>query len=199
MRLCVQTGTTNPAKTDAVRSVFGGFQTEILTALSLPADIRIEYTDENAESGVSPNPRGFQETIRGARNRANSALKKCSAGEHKYIGVGIESGFIEFPSELQGIFNFDVCCIIWGRDEDALTVYGFSQGIEYPRSPVERVLQGKDFNNEMMAHLHPPEPPSPKRGILGVLTDGRYPRQRVSEIAVEHAVLRFIHNGNFYR
>lgn len=197
--LFVYIGTKNLAKTRAIRAVVDMYRERLLGAFNNEPAIskcKIEYVELSVESGVSANPRDWNETITGARNRAVRALSSnASRPKSVSIGIGIESGFISFEAVEGALFNFDVCCI--ARDQDL--VYGFSQGTEYPRSPAERVLtSGADFDEQMTLHLGIAKP-SPDVGFLGVLTELRYPRQHISQIATEHAVLRLIHKGDYYR
>ena len=204
MNLCLNIGTKNQAKTHAVRSVFEAYRASLFTALGLSSVGEIKYIEKDVSSGVRPYPQDFPETMLGARTRSENALSSAFPESTVLnIGLGIESGFItfQFPEELSGIsngiFNFDVCCIRTTK----LTVYGFSQGIEYPYGPANRILKNnEDFDEVMKQHFAKfgfSVPPS-KLGYLGILTDSRYPRQDVCTIAVEHAVLRFIHNKDYY-
>jgi len=197
MGMHVHIGSVNLAKQAAVKAAFRNLRRNRETAPFLQRFSPIKYCVPRGvvESGVPENPEGFQETIRGAYNRAKSALAERSPGQHECMGVGIESGFFSFRlfnPELDAIANFDVCCLMTPE----LTVYGFSPGMEYPFLPVQRILRGGDFNTEMAAHLGQMQS-SPQTGFLGLLTDNQYTRQRVSEIAVELALLRLSHN-EFY-
>ena len=193
MKLLVHIGTITKAKTQAIRSVFETYRSSLLDILGMGASCQIEYLEKRVNTEVNDNPQGFSETIQGARNRAKNALLSAAQKEESFsIGIGLESGFIRFQPELEGVFNFDVCCIICGD----LMVYGFSQGIEYPCDPVERILSGAEFNSVMEESVG--KPPSSQVGILGILTDFKYPRQSVCALAVEQAILRLIHDHDYY-
>ena len=196
MSLCIYIGTENPAKVKAVQTVVDKYKAKIIDHFGLPPETKITCYPYNVESGVPSNPENFSQTIKGARNRAINALShEVSTNCSLAIGVGIESGFIGFEPELPAIFNFDVCAI---TQSDGSSFFGFSQGIEYPFDPVLRVLKGGDFNQEMEKHLGLDEIDREK-GVIGELTDNHYPRYRVSEIAVEHALFRLLHNNDYYR
>ncbi|THE14798.1 DUF84 family protein [Bacillus timonensis] len=75
--LQVAIGTKNPAKVEAIKNGFAGIEANFLPI--------------SVSSGVSAQPFSDEETIRGAINRATSALEKEGAD----LGIGLEGGVVE--------------------------------------------------------------------------------------------------------
>ncbi len=189
----VHIGTKNAAKVAAVREAVTHYERQLFAALAGSAG-KVLVVEHQTESGVAANPLGFDETLIGARNRASAAVAAAGASPAVCLGVGLESGFVQFSRPRNAVFNFDVCCIVHEDREH----FGFSNGTEYPFTPIQNVLdRGAPFAAETGKHLQR-KPLDDKEGYLGVLTDGEYTRLRVCEIAVRHAFLRLLHAGDYY-
>ena len=77
----VQVGTLSPPKLEAVRAAFAAFAPDV------------EVAGIDVDSGVAEQPVGYDEIIRGARNRASLA----AASSNCDFGVGIEDGLVPLP------------------------------------------------------------------------------------------------------
>lgn len=98
-------------------------------------EIQIESFD--VPSGVSEQPFGFEETIKGARNRAENALRNSPSVD---FSVGIENGLIKIELVEQ---YFDIPCVcIVSKGGDVS--YSFGAGYYIPVWMVEKVI-----NNEV--------------------------------------------------
>lgn len=144
-------GTKNPAKIQAVQAVF--------------EDYHPEYITVEVPSGVSEQPFSDEETIKGAVNRALSALD-IGKGD---IGIGLEGGVHEYES---GLFLCN-----WG----ALAVKGeapiIAGGARIPL-PVEiasKLRVGEELGPVMDDYANK-ENIRKKEGAIGILTNGQVDR-----------------------
>ncbi|HEX4839647.1 MAG TPA: DUF84 family protein, partial [Rhabdochlamydiaceae bacterium] len=112
--MAIAIGTTNQAKIQALEEIlqdYSFFDTKKVIAVS-------------ADSGVSNQPLSLQETIQGAKNRAEKAAFSCDAT----YGFGIESGLMEAPGTKTGFLHVSVCAIFDGKSH----YVGLSTGFEVP-------------------------------------------------------------------
>lgn len=96
--LVVAVGSANPNKLDAVRRAFDGFD----------GFSGASFVSKAAPSGVSDQPVGYEETLKGADNRALGAFEKNG------YGVGLESGLVPMAGTATGYMNLTACVIFDG-------------------------------------------------------------------------------------
>lgn len=144
----IAVGTKNPAKIAAVEQAFLTYHREIVTV--------------DVPSGVSEQPFSDEETITGAINRAQAAIKRTNSD----IGIGLEGGV----HQLHG----GICMCNWG----ALVVSGVTKPfiaggarIPLPQSIATRLLAGEELG-PVMADFANQQDVSKKEGAIGVLTSG---------------------------
>jgi inosine/xanthosine triphosphatase len=121
-------GSLNPVKLNATRNIL------------MKIYDTIEISSINVDSGVSDQPFGLDETIKGAVNRA-----KRSYSPDVDLSVGIESGLMETPNTLTGYVDLQWCAIY---DGDKITL-GVSSGFEYPPEVIKEVKSGIEVGDVM--------------------------------------------------
>jgi inosine/xanthosine triphosphatase len=186
----VRVGSLNGPKIEAVRAALGIY-------LDAP-----EVEGVPVESGVSEQPVGFEEIVRGARNRAGAAARSGACD----LAVGIEDGLVPLPASARAdsssrFWNLGCAVVTDGRRESA----GFSSGFAYPEACVdkaarERVPIGGLFDRLWAdyAHEEPDEPSALSVGNVGRLTLGALPRSEYARHAVLCALVPFLHPSLYF-
>lgn len=169
----VNIGSKNPNKFNAVKEAF------LLFEKFKGADFR----PIAAESGVSDQPIGYEETITGARKRALNAFINCD------ISVGLESGLVDIPLTRTGYMNLTICSIFDGKEY----FIGAGPGFELPEKLTKLVV---DANMELdEAILKSGVSDNPRigysEGIIGILTRGVVTRKDYMIPAVTMAMAQF--------
>ena len=161
-------GSTNKIKIEAVQETLALYD----------AFVDVEVTGINTDTGVSEQPRTMEETIRGAKNRAERA--HTAVGGSRY-GFGIESGLMEVPHTKTGFMDF-TCCAIYDGEEFHL---GLSPAIEPPDKIMVYINQGMTFNDAFFkAGLTDNPSVGNAEGMLGILTGGRMTRKEYTKQAI---------------
>ena len=166
----VAVGSTNPVKVGAARAVVE----------RLAPHARVDgVAVESGVSGVSDQPWGDDETIRGALARAHAARSALDAD----WGVGIEGGVI-------AIADGSVRTCAWAAivARDGRHGVGGSLSLELPLRVAELVRGGMELGHAMDAVTGEHEV---KRGVgaVGVLTRGLVTRQAAYEMLVAYALV----------
>lgn len=165
MRVAVGSG--NPVKRDAV-------------ANALPAEAVVDA--HSVESGVSEQPRGEVETLRGARNRAENALE--SGGYD--LGIGLEGG-VARPEALEGLF-----LTMWAVATDGDRVeFGGGPRLRLPDSVADRLDEGEELG-PVMDDLLDTTGIKHDQGAAGVLTGGIIDRESALRHALAGAIGPFV-------
>lgn len=173
----VRVGSESRAKLEAVRRGLA------------PFFAAVEVEALAADSGVSPQPIGFEEIIDGARRRARVGYATGACD----LAAGIEDGLVPIPGAATGYMNIG-CCVLHDGGDDYL---GLSAGFEYPPECVERALAsrvpvGDSF--EVVFQLPAGwEDPGPGAGNIGRLTRGVLTRADYGAQAVICAAVRMLH------
>jgi inosine/xanthosine triphosphatase len=146
----VAIGSENPVKVNAVERVVPDAET---TAVAV-------------DSGVPEQPWGREETVRGARNRANAARSATDAD----YGVGIEGGVAE--REAPG----GLWLAMWAAVTDGeRTQFGAGPSIRLPDTVAERLRDGEELGPVLDDELGREEL-GKQEGAIGVYTAGRVGR-----------------------
>jgi inosine/xanthosine triphosphatase len=165
----VAVGSTNPVKLGAVRAVL---------APLVPA---ARFESVAVPSGVSDQPFGDEQTILGARTRAERARVALDAD----LGVGIEGGCVETPDGLR------TCA--WAAVVDRTGRHGTGGSLAMPLPPAVAAMirSGAELGHAMDALVSAHDT---KRGAgaVGILTAGLVDRQRAYEILVTYALAPFL-------
>lgn len=170
--MLINVGSLNPVKLGAIRDVM---------IVRFP-DAR--FAPVAVDSGVSVQPIGLDETLRGARNRALAAFVHGSCD----LAVALESGLIPVPQTRTGYMNLTACAI-----HDGLEMYvGLGPAFELPDEVTRLVVdEGLELDPAVRrAGLTDNARIGYAQGIIGVLSQGRVTRQDYSRPAVSMAMVR---------
>ena len=170
----VAVGSTNPVKVNAVRRAFRIYCT---------ADVR----GVEAESGVPPQPLGFNEVVEGAFNRACNARRLLDAD----YGVGVEAGLVDTGVER---VELQVAVIV---DRRGWVSIGFSQGFPLPSQWVHEVEKRVELGIIASRETGRSDI-GEKLGIIGYLTQGLVTRTDLTFNAVVMALVPRL-NTSLYR
>ncbi|MBF6593662.1 MAG: DUF84 family protein [Thermaceae bacterium] len=166
-------GSTNPAKLNPARAVFA----EVFGLETLGIDV---------PSGVPEQPVGYEETLLGAKNRAEAALRQPGAT----WGVGLEGG-VEFNGYGGWLFN-----IAYVVREDGRSGFARGGSILLPPEVAARVRLGEELGHVIddVARLKDSKKAG---GAVGFLTLGRVERAEFWRHTLELALPRFL-RSEFY-
>lgn len=175
-------GSTSPTKVAAVRKVI---------ASRYPDGFEISHL--NAVSGVSRQPRGLEETIRGAKSRALDAY--INKGECDFA-IGIESGLIELPGSESGMMELCICAVFDGTHY----CIGASSGFEVPVPVMKAIVHDGCSLTQAFTqtgfiggtHNHG------ESGIIDGLTENRMTREMQNEQALTMAFVK-LDNPRLYK
>ena len=146
----VAVGSENPVKIDAV-------------ARLLP-DARVSAVA--VDSGVPEQPRGREETVEGAQNRAEAALDAPDAA----LGVGLEGGVAD-RDRPSGLW-----LVMWAAVTDGTEMsFGSGPSIRLPDAVADRVRAGRELGPVLDEELGRADV-SEQEGAIGVYTDGNVTR-----------------------
>lgn len=150
----VAVGSKNQTKVSAVKEAFKRYES------------RIEAVD--VPSGVSEQPFSDEETIQGAINRAQAALKKCGAE----IGIGLEGGVQQT--------KFGIMLCNWGAliQTGKPPIISGGARILLPKEIEHRLLVGEELGPIMDDFMNKTNIRS-KEGAIGIFTNGLIPRQEM--------------------
>ncbi len=162
-------GSTNPVKVNAVRKV----------VKRIWQNARVISLD--VSSGVSAQPLGEEETVRGAINRAKKVMEKTKAD----FGIGLEGGITKLKDRH---YNMPWCAVI---DKKGKVGLGCAGAMEIPEYIIKEILTGKELG-EVMDKETGINNTKQKMGAIGILTGGLIDRQGAYEIMVIYALSKFI-------
>lgn len=165
----VAVGSLNPVKIGAVRAVFA------------PLAPRAVVEGVGSPSGVSDQPWGDEETIRGARARARDARETLDAD----LGVGIEGGVVDGPDGLR------TCAWAVVVSRAGVTGTGGSLALSLPPFVASLVREGLELG-AAMDRASGLVDTKRGHGAVGILTAGLIDRQRAYEVLVTYALAPFL-------
>lgn len=168
--MIIRVGSGNPVKLEAIRAVM---EERFPGAVFRPVKVA---------SGVSDQPIGLAETLRGAGNRARAAFGECD------LSVALESGLVEVPETATGYMNLTACAIFDGRE----MYMGLGPAFELPQDVTRLVVEeGLELDPAVRrAGLTDNERIGYAQGIIGILSRGRVTRADYSRPAVSMALVR---------
>ncbi len=174
-RLKAVVGSTNPVKIVATAAVLRRVYGE---------DVDVEPV--TVESGVSRQPWGDEETLRGAFNRAQAAQRMGGAT----LGVGFEGGLLEVQGQ---VFTCAWCAVV--RDDGAVGTAG-GESVLLPPPVAAAVRAGAELGPAMdaLTGLHNTKQGS---GAIGILTGSLLDRQVAYEHVLTLALARLLTPGYY--
>ncbi|MGD8996561.1 MAG: inosine/xanthosine triphosphatase [Anaerolineae bacterium] len=153
-------GSENPVKIAAARRVLRCVYGDLVCIEACRVD-----------SGVSRQPWGDEETLRGARNRAEAALRVGAPT----LGIGFEGGLVEVDGR---VFTCAWCAVV--RKDGAMGMAGGAH-LLLPSGVAASVRAGSELGPTMDV-LTGLQNTKQDQGAIGILTDGHLDRQ----LAYEH-------------
>lgn len=166
----IAVGSKNPVKVGAVEDGF-----------------RLYYPDCNVtgmevESGVAEQPMTEEETVKGARQRANIALKTEINAD---FGVGLEGGVCEIAGKM---YECAWVCVV-----DRAGIEGLAGGLyfELPPKVAEKIRAGGELGpimDELTGEINVKQ----KLGAIGMLTKGKLDRKSAYVQIVVSAMIKFV-------
>mmetsp|Transcript_102757 Transcript_102757/g.286185 ORF Transcript_102757/g.286185 Transcript_102757/m.286185 type:complete len:204 (-) Transcript_102757:91-702(-) len=169
----VAVGTLNEGKHEACRQCFAEYP-----------DVAYTVRGVKADSGVSDQPMGLDETVLGAKNRAEAALRSVDGAR---IGIGLESGLV-----IVGGTHFDFCaCSIYSGGRHCV---GMSSMWALPPKVAETFAE-RGYNQAFADLGFDPDPNG--KGMLGKLTGGVLSRPAQMKESV-HAAMIQLRNARLY-
>ena len=165
----VAVGSTNPVKVAAVRAV--------LERAGCPA--RVEGLA--VASGVANQPVGDAETIRGATQRARTALDTSGAD----VAIGLEGGVVEEEGFMR------TCAWAAAVSRDGRIGVGGSLAMMLPDRVASLVRDGVELGHAM-DRVTGEHNTKHNAGAVGILTAGLVDRQRAYEWLVTYALAPFL-------
>ena len=178
----VRVGSTKEPKLDAVRNAFAPYAPEVAVA------------GVDVPSGVPEQPVGWEEIVRGARNRARLARDS----EPCDLGVGLEDGLVALPDGEGELRHLNVGCAAIAHGERVWL--GFSSGFAYPPGCTELAVRDRAPIGSLFDRFWEQrrgEAAVRTLGNIGKLTLGVLPRSEYIRHAVLCALVALIH-GDLY-
>lgn len=179
----VRVGSTNAPKVEAARAAVRAFA----------SGASVEGIE--VSSGVSEQPVGFEEIVRGACNRARAA----QSGGACDLGVGLEDGLVvhRFPDLEPARWVLNVGCA--AVTDGTRMSLGFSSAFAYPPACSETAVSAREPIGELFDRLWAARrdevdagPSGRGVGNIGKLTAGVLPRAEYARHAVLCALVRFL-------
>jgi len=175
-RSVVVIGSRNRAKTQGVRRAFKHFLKDV------------EFKELDVTALVKIQPMSMDQTVKGAKQRAELAIKSQGAG----FGVGVEAGLVELP---EGFFlNVQIAAI---ADTENHLSFGCSSGFPIPTRFVERLKQNSEELDRYTHELAGAKKVREEEGIVYRLSGGRMSRVEMTEQCVSMALIPWL-NGKLY-
>lgn len=169
--LRIAVGSQNPVKVNAIQRAFDRW---------MPG-VGLDVNGHSVPTGVPEQPRNL-DTIRGAERRARAALESDPKAEY---GVGLEAGL--FESTIDGrLLDVQHCVIV---DRTGFLTHGHGGGFAYPPEVAAALSDPEKTVTDVLAPIANDPELGKTTGAIGWLTAGRLDRTRLSEQAVEAALV----------
>ncbi len=176
---CILVGSANKNKVEAVKEVILG------TPLLADCDVR----GIAVESGVSEQPLSLEETIRGAKTRAENAFENCR------LSIGLEGGMMVVPESGGEYMIVSICSIFDGEKHHI----GMSCGFRLPKE-VSRLMieEGQDLNEALFQCGLTTDPQlGASIGGIGFFTNGRINRKEFCKQSLTTAMISIENSERF--
>lgn len=165
----VAVGSTNPVKLGAARAVLA------------PLMPLARVDGAAVASGVPDQPRGDEETIRGALARARAAREARDAD----LGIGIEGGIVDDGDAMR------TCAWAAVVARDGRQGVGGSLAMPLPSRVAAMIRDGVELGHAMDRVVGERDTKRGK-GAVGILTGGLVDRQRAYEVLIVYALAPFL-------
>ncbi len=171
-------GSNNPTKINAAKMAFEKvFPTE-----------SIEVIGVKVASGIPDQPRGYNQTIEGATNRAKRALAEVPDADY---GVGEEGGMqeMELGNKQTQWFETGWCVVV---DKNGTVGIGSSIHMEVPEKLMKHLRKGKELGEATDIEFKTIES-GKNAGFFGLITNGHIDRTNAYADGIISALSRFLH------
>ncbi len=173
--IIVAVGSKNPVKLKAAENGFlHYFETVTVIGFNVP-------------SGVTDQPKSLEEMAIGAATRAKNAYAVGKESGANY-GVGIEAGIYQVPGFPHKHFTGAIAAVFDGKHVHL----GLSTGVELPPKVAKRVLEEDKELGTVFDELLQRKDVKQHEGAVGVLTNGRFPREKTLEFGVALALVPIV-------
>ncbi len=169
----IAVGTDNPSKLEGASTA----------AARLFPKCGFSLSAAKSPSGVSEQPIGWKETMRGARNRAKGAFNSLPGCDY---GVGFESGLLLFGGKR---FDIVFCAAYDGIDYS----FGNSMGFHVPDSVFQKIKKEKMPMGDIISGLSGIPEIGRKKGAIHYLSNGLLERKEMNEQAMLCAFIPRMH------
>ena len=180
-RPVVAVGSRNRAKVEGVRRAFTHFFKGVeLKELDLTARLKIQ-------------PMSLDETVKGARQRAEFAIKEMSAD----FGVGVEAGIIRLVEESEGhgfFLNVQIAAIV---DSARHLSFGSSSGFPIPTKLVAALEDEGAELDKYARELTGAKRISEEHGVVYHLSKRRLSRVEMTDQCVSMALIPWLNKRSF--
>lgn len=176
---CILVGSTNKNKVEAVK--------EVIADAPILADCDVRGIA--VESGVSEQPLTLEETIRGAKTRAENAFRHC------HLSIGLEGGMMAVP-ETDGEYMIVSICSIFDGEKHHI---GMSCGFRLPKEVARLMIEeGLDLNEAMFQCGLTSDPQlGASIGGVGFFTNGRINRKEFCKQSLTTALISIENSERF--
>ena len=180
--MIIAVGSTNNVKVHAVEELIDEYP--ILKGSKVVA--------VSTQSGVSEQPLSLEETVLGAKNRAEKAFH---ASQPCQYGIGIEGGLCASPGTNTGFVTLNICSIFDGTHH----YIGFTSGFEVPPQILKLVLEQKMDLSQACFHsgITTKVKVGASEGLVGILTQGRINRKQYTKECLVMAFVQ-LENSSWY-
>ncbi|MBI2428468.1 MAG: DUF84 family protein [Ignavibacteriales bacterium] len=149
-------------------------------------ETEVQFETTQGKSGVSEMPLTLEETMRGARQRAESIFEPGKVD----ISVGVEGGLFQIEEK---VFLQSWTCVYDG----VAFYYGGSGSIELPQSLAYNVLHGGEMLGDAIDKFSRQVDVRSNQGTFGVLTNDLISREDSFELSATNAFIPLF-NSNAY-
>jgi inosine/xanthosine triphosphatase len=170
----INIASTNPVKINATKRAFEHYFENL------------EINSIETDSGVSAHPISAEETMQGAKTRAQNAFNNCD------YSIGIEAGMIRYPTESGYIMTANVA-IYDGKN----FFVGACPLLELPKNITQQIVDGGELG-PIMDQLHGQKDTKKGVGTVGILTKGVLTREEAIKQGVLMALCPII-NKDLYQ
>jgi inosine/xanthosine triphosphatase len=152
---------------------------------------KTEIIGVDVSSGVTSQPIGLEDIIKGAKNRALASFEKLNAD----LGIGLESGIFLVPETKSEYMDITACAIYDGKQFHL----GMSSCFEYPQAMINKVLkEGKEISDAAVElGFFENKDERENMGMIGLLTQGVVTRKEYSEQAVHMALVHLLNQDHY--
>lgn len=169
-------GTTSELKVRALKNALEKF------------GVNAEIVSIKTESGISNQPFGYKEMIKGAKNRATKALEETDSD----FAFGVENGLVEIEGDY-----FDIACIyVLSKEGDESTSY--SSGVFTPKWMIDEVKEENTEIGEIIKKLVWKEEKMEKDPIK-YFSDGKIRREELLSQAMEMALVKIFNKQKYIK